>query len=133
MADEDDNLVLNPASFTGPERRLVQQTLKLGFSDLMAYTRQAVNRLYEAEAWATPLAPLVRADETLVFPDEVLQAMVWVQSLRTDAEAKLEDFDHLTMSDLNSARIRGLQGKATGDSSSTTSSSGSPSADSSPA
>lgn len=129
----DDEVVLNPASFTGPERRRVQQAIKLAFGDLMAYTLRAVQRLYDTDSLATPLAPLVTPDGTLVFPDEVLQVMVWVQTLRTDPEAKLEDFDHLTIAELNSARIRGVRGKATGDSSSTTSSPESPSADSSPA
>ena len=126
-----DELVLNPGSFTGPERREVQQRLKIPFADLMIYTQQAVNRLYQDSP--DELRVLAAADGTLVFPDEVLQVMVWVQARRDDPEAKLEDFDQLTMADLNSARIRGLRGKANSDSTSTTSSPESPSASSSPA
>lgn len=129
----DDDVVLDPGSFTGPERREVQHHLKVPFADLMAYTREAVYRLYDTEP-AGPMRVLSAADGALVFPDEVLQVMVWIQARRADPEAKLEDFDGLTMSDLNSARIRGLrQGKAPTGGSSTTSSTESPSADSSPA
>ncbi len=133
MADDDaDKVVLDPRSFTGPERREVQQLLKVPFADLLAYTREAVMRLFETEPGE--LRVLVAADRALVFPDEVLQVMVWVQARRADPDVKLEDFDGLTMSDLNSARIRGLrQGKALTGGSSTTSSTESPSADSSPA
>lgn len=126
-----DKLILNPGSFTGPERREVQQRLKIPFADLMIYTRQTVSRLYEEEP--EDLRVLVAADGALVFPDEVLQVMVWVQARRTDPSLALEDFDQLTLSDLNSARIRGLRGKPTGPEMSTTSSPESPSADSSPA
>lgn len=124
-----DELVLNPGSFTGPERREVQQRLKVPFTDLMAYTLEAIDRIYQ-ESPSEPRV-LVAADGALVFPDEVLQVMVWVQARRDDPEAKLEDFDQLTMADLNSARIRGLRGKANSGSTSTTSSTESPSADSS--
>lgn len=130
MADGDE-LVLEPGSFTGPERREVQQRLKVPFGDLMVYTHEAVNRLYEESP--ADLRVLVAADGALVFPDEVLQVMVWVQARRADPEAQLEDFDHLTLRDLNSARIRGIKGKATSGETSTTSSPESPSADSSPA
>lgn len=131
MAD-DDELVLEPGSFTGPERREVQQHLKVPFAELLAYTRDAVVRLYDKEPDGV-LRVLTAADGALVFPDEVLQMMVWVQARRADPDAQLEDFDQLTMSDLNSARIRGLRGKALTGGSSTTSSTGSPSADSFPA
>lgn len=133
MADID--VALNPGSFTGPERRMVQQHLKIPFSDLLAYTREAVLRLYPLpDEEPTDLRVLVAADGTLVFPDEVLQVMVWVQALRTDPSLTLENFDHLTMADLNDARVRGMnQGKASTGGSSTTSSPESPSADSSQA
>lgn len=137
MADDADELVLNPGSFTGPERRLVQQHLKVPFADLMKYTREAVYRLLPAEPGdpnPDDLRVLVAADGALVFPDEVLQVMAWIQARRTNPDAQLEDFDGLTMSDLNSARLRGMrQGKALTGGSSPTSSTGSPSADSSPA
>lgn len=131
MAD-DDELILDPRSFTGPERRLVQQHLKVPFGDLLAYTRAALARAYDPNPGGAEV--LVAADGALVFPDEVLQAMVWVQALRSDPEAKLEDFDQLTLSDLNSARHRGLNsGKALTGGSSTTLPTESPSVDSSPA
>lgn len=129
---DEDELVLSPGSFTGPERREVQQHLKIPFADLMMYTSEAVNRLY-LDTPGDPQRPLTAPDGALVFPDEVLQVMVWVQARRADPEAKVEDFDHLTMRDLNSARIRGIRGKATSGETSTTSSPESPSADSSPA
>lgn len=133
MADVE--VALNPGSFTGPERRLVQQHLKIPFADLLTYTREAVYRLYPLpDEEPADLRVLVAADGALVFPDEVLQVMVWVQALRTDPDVKLEDFDQLTMADLNNARVRGInRGKASMGGSSTTSSTESPSADSSPA
>lgn len=129
-----DELILMPGSFTGPERREVQQRLKVPFGDLMIYTYEAVNRLYtDDDSTGDQLRVLVATDGALVFPDEVLQVMVWVQARRDDPTAQLEDFDHLTMRDLNSARIRGIRGKATSGETSTTSSPESPSADSFPA
>lgn len=126
-ADEDvDEIVLDARSFTGPERRLVQDKFEAYFGDLLTYTFDAIRTDRKDR-----LPPLERRDGSLVFPDEVLQFMVWVQVRRTDPEAKLEDFDHLTLRHLNNARARGFQGKATGPGPSTTSSPGSSSADSS--
>lgn len=124
-----DELVLNPGSFTGPERREMQQRFDVPFGDLMAYTVGAIRpgRKYRTE-------PLVDVrDGTHHFPDEVLQFMAWVQAKRTDPEAKLEDFDHLTLRDLADARARGIQGKAPEPETSTRSSPDSSSAASSPA
>lgn len=105
-------LVLNPGSFTGPERRQVQQHLKIPFGDLLDYTHQAVRRALATELPAEPQAVLVAVDGAMVFPDEVLQVMAWVQARRDRPDAQLEDFDGLTLADLNSARIRGLRPKA---------------------
>lgn len=121
-------LVLNPGSFTGPERREVQQRFKVPFGDLLDYTYQAVRRALAEQRGADPLPVLAGADGALVFPDEVLQVMVWLQARRSDPDAQLEDFDGLTMADLNSARLRGLRPKATGPEPSTRSSPGSGSA-----
>ena len=128
----DDDLVLDPGSFTGPERRQVQQRLKVPFADLVTYAYRAVLRLHDDDDRGDPRV-LVAADGALVFPDEVMQTMAWVQALRTDPDAKVEDFDHLTMRDLNMALSRGTRGKGSGPETSTTSSPESPSADSSPA
>jgi hypothetical protein len=127
-ADEaETELVLNPGSFTGPERREVQQRLKIPFGDLLDYTHQAVRRALATEL-ADPQPVLMAADGAMVFPDEVLQVMAWVQARRADPTAQLEDFDGLTLSDLNSARLRGLRPKATEPERSTRSSPGSGSA-----
>lgn len=135
MAD-DDELVLDPGSFTGPERREVQHRFKVPYGDLLTYTHQAVQRLFRAdsdEQLNQPLQVLAGADGTLIYPDEVMQVMAWVQARRTSPDTVLEDFDGLTMRDLNNARVRGLRGKALTGGSSTTSPTESPSADSSPA
>ena len=131
MADEDE-LVLEPGTFTGPERRLMQQHLKVPFADLVTYVYRAALRLHADDDQGEPRV-LVAAGGAFVFPDEVMQAMAWVQARRADPEAKVEDFDHLTMRDLNRALTRGTRGKAGGPETSTTSLPESPSADSSPA
>ncbi len=138
MAEQNGNeeLVIEPGSFTGPERRLIQQQFKIPFGDLLTFTQQAVLRVFSTDApdpEARDVQVLTAADGTLVYPDEVLQAMVWVQALRADPAAQLEDFDGLTLRDLNNARVRGLRGKAPAGGSSTTSSPESPSASLSPA
>ncbi len=133
---DDEELALEPGSFTGPERRLIQQRFKIPYGDLLTFTHQAVQRVFQLatdDPEGQEVRVLTAADGTLVYPDEVLQAMVWVQALRTNPAAQLEDFDGLTLRDLNNARVRGLRGKAPAGDSSMTSSPESPSADSSPA
>ena len=121
-------LVLEAASFTGPERREVQQRFDTPFGDLLSFTLEAM------QSGRGRIAPLVDSrDGVHYFPDEVLQFMVWVQARRANPAASLEDFDHLTLRDLNDARARGIKGKATGPETSTSSSPGSDSAGSSPA
>ena len=111
-------LVLDLMSFTGPERREVQQRFDQPFADLIEYTFQSIRA-----GRATPQAPLVDGrDEARYFPDEVLQFALWVQVRRTNPDAKLEDFDGLTILDLHLARSRGLPGKAPGPETSTRSS-----------
>lgn len=108
-ADEaETELVLNLMSFTGPERREVQQRFDQPFADLVEYTFQAIRVRTE------PQAPLVDGrDGARYFADEVLQFALWVQARRTNPDAQLEDFDHLTILDLHNARARGIPPKAT--------------------
>lgn len=128
MAD-DDELVIAPGSFSGPERRELQHRFKVPFGDLMTYTFDAAMKAGGDE----PLRVLAGADGTLIYPDEVMQVMAWVQARRTNPDTVLEDFDGLTLRDLYNARARGLRGKALTGGSSTTSPTESPSADSYPA
>lgn len=128
MAETSEELVLTPGSFTGPERREVQQRFKIPFAGLLGYTVEAIRAGVDG-----PVSVLAGADGTLVFPDEVMQFMAWVQARRTNPAAQLDDFDGLTLGELHDARDRGLRGKAPTGNSSTTSSPESPSADSSPA
>lgn len=100
-------LVLDAASFTGPERRDVQQRFAIPFGDLLTYTFDAM--IAGARADAAPLAPLVDPrDGALHFPDDVVQYMLYVQARRTDPAATVEQFDHLTLRDLANARARGI-------------------------
>lgn len=126
-------LVLNPGSFTGPERREVQHHFRVPFGDLLDYTHDALRRALAVTPPPEPQPVMAAADGTLIFPDEVLQVMVWVQARRTNPDAQLEDFDNLTLAQLNGAHYRGLRPKAPTSGSSTTSPTGSPSAESSPA
>lgn len=123
----DDELVVSPGSFTGPERRELQDAFDCWFGDLLTYTVDAVRPGRER------VEPLTGADGRRWWPDDVVQHMVWIQARRVDPDAKLEDFDHLTLRDLNSARVRGYQGKGPGSGRSKRSPSGSSSADSSEA
>lgn len=125
-------LVLDPGSFTGPERREVQHRLKVPYGELLDYTHEALRRALSATPPPEP-QPVLSVDGTPIFPDEVLQVMVWVQSRRTNPDAQLEDFDNLTLRQLNGAHLRGLRPKALTSGSSTTSPTESPSAESSPA
>lgn len=121
-------LVLDPGSFTGPERREVQHRLKLPYAELLDYTHEAVRRAVMVNPPPGTQPVLANADGVLVFPDEVLQVMAWVQTRRTQPEAQLEDFDGLTLRDLNGAWLRGFRPKASGPGKSTRSSPGSGSA-----
>lgn len=104
------DLVLNVGSFTGPERREVQQRFDHMWGDLLAYTWAAVIR---GPVAGEPLPPLVDGrDGARYFPDEILQHMLWVQERRTDPDAKLEDFDGLSLVELANARARGIPPKA---------------------
>lgn len=124
-ADEaETELVLNLMSFTGPERRELQQRFDQPFGDLVEYTFQAI-RAGRTE----PQAPLVDGrDGARYFADEVMQFALWVQARRTNPDAQLEDFDGLSLLDLHLARARGIPGKASGPGKSTRSSPGSGSA-----
>jgi len=116
-------LVLNLMSFTGPERREMQQRFDTPFADLVQYTFDAIANRTERQA------PLVDGrDGARYFADEVIQFGLWVQARRTNPDALLEDFDHLTILELHNARARGIPGKATGPEPSTRSSPGSGSA-----
>lgn len=100
-------LVLDAKSFDSAERLECQVRFDIPFGDLMQYTLAAVDARR-----TEPLQLLVtRAGET-VWPDQVMQFMVWVQARRTDPTVTLEDFDGLTLPELVSARVRGAVGKA---------------------
>lgn len=125
---EPDEFVLDAKSFDSAERMECQVRFDTPFGDLMRYTLAAIDARRPG-----PLQLLETRAGATVWPDEVLQFMVWVQARRTDPDAALADFDGLTIGELAQARVRGAVGKAPTATMSTSSSPGPGSADSSPA
>lgn len=103
-----DGLVFDPYSFTAAERLEVQVQFDTAYGDLLAYVRASwnPNRTGPMES------AIVDRNGRRWWPDEIMQFMLWVQVKRDRPDAQLSEFDGLTLSDLNTAHVRGLLGKA---------------------
>jgi hypothetical protein len=123
-----DELTLDAASFTAPERLECQTRFDNPFGDLMRCMFEAVDPRRDGPMTVR----IVDRDGVQHFPDQIIQFMLWVQAKRDNPDADLTDFDDMRFAELASAHVRGLLGK---DDSNTKPSSSSPapdSADSSP-
>ena len=105
--DDEAKLILDPTTFNSPERMQCQLQFENSFGDLLKLVFDAVDIRREG-----PSEKLTRQDGTMVFPDQVMQFMLWVQVKRDDPEIQLEDLDGYRWGDLVSARLRDILGKA---------------------
>jgi hypothetical protein len=108
--DQPVELVLDPYTFTAPERMECQVQFDTAFGDLLTYTRQSWDPAREGPMTSA----VVARDGTRYFPDQIIAFMLWVQEKRTRPDVQLAEFDGLTLAELNSAHVRGLLGKAQG-------------------
>lgn len=107
-ADEPTELVLDPYTFTAPERLEVQVQFDTAYGDLLDYIRAS----WDPKREGPMQTAIVARDGTRWFPDQIIAYMLWVQEKRTRPDADLAEFDGLTLAELNSAHVRGLLGKA---------------------
>ena len=106
----DADLVLDPYSFTAPERLRVQVQFDTAYGDLLDYIRAS----WDPNRTGPMESAIVARDGTRHFPDQIIAFMLWVQELRTRPDAELADFDGFTLAELNGAHVRGLlRGKVT--------------------
>lgn len=106
MADDPDQLVIDVRTFTAPERLECQIHFDNTFGDLCHVLREAISPVRPDE----PLR--LTRDGERVWPDQVAQFMLWVQTKRDDPTVALEDFDDLNLAEIQSAFTRGMLGKA---------------------
>lgn len=126
-ADDTEELVLDAASFTSPERMECQVRFDASFGDLLRCIFEAVDPRRDGPMETR----IIDREGVQHFPDQILQFMVWVQAKRGDPDVELEDFDGLRFGELAGAHLRGLVGKDNGSAKSTRSSRGRSSAASS--
>lgn len=104
-----DELTLDPYSFTAPERLECQVQFDTAFGDLLDHMRAS----WDPNRDGPMTSAVVARDGTRHFPDQIIQFMLWVQEKRTRPDALLSEFDDLSLTELNSAHVRGLiRGKA---------------------